>query len=104
MIALDAAARPSCAIGASVWAYVLDKSACPHWAVPTGIKWIKKKRRTEQIKYDEMTSLEAAVRPSCAIGASMWAYVLDKSACLIWAVPTGIKWNKKQKEKQTRSD
>ena len=27
-------------------------------------------------------------RPSCAIGASEWAYVLDKSACLTWALPT----------------
>ena len=38
MIALDAAARPSCAIGASVWAYDLDKSACPNWTVPTDMK------------------------------------------------------------------
>ena len=37
MIELDAAARPSCVIGASVWASVLDKSACPNWAVPVVI-------------------------------------------------------------------
>ena len=29
MIGLDAAARPSCVIGASVWVSVLDKSVCP---------------------------------------------------------------------------
>ena len=62
------------------------------------------KRRTKQTKYDEMSALEAAVRPSCAIRASVWAYILDKSACLNWAVPSGIKWNKKQKAKQTRCD
>ena len=33
MIGLDAAARPSCVIGASVWVSVVDKSACPNWAV-----------------------------------------------------------------------
>ena len=30
MSGLDAAARPSYVIGASVWASVLDKSACPN--------------------------------------------------------------------------
>ena len=34
MIELGAAARPSCVIGASVWASTLDKSACPNWVVP----------------------------------------------------------------------
>ena len=56
------------------------------------------KRRTKQTKYDEMSALEAAVRPSCAIGASMWAYVLDKSACLIWAVPTDSNETKNRKK------
>ena len=35
MIEHDVAARPSCVIGASVWASVLDKFACPNLAVPT---------------------------------------------------------------------
>ena len=38
MIELDAAARPNCVIGASVWASVLDKLACPNWAVPTSVR------------------------------------------------------------------
>ena len=33
MIALDAAVRPSCVIGASVRVSVLDKSACPNGGV-----------------------------------------------------------------------
>ena len=33
MVALDAVARPTCVIGASVSASVVDKSACPNWAV-----------------------------------------------------------------------
>ena len=37
VIFIDAVVRPNCVIGASVWASVLDKSACPNWAVPTGI-------------------------------------------------------------------
>ena len=43
MSGLDAAARPSCAIGASV----LDKSACPNCVVPTGIS--HKSKMTETV-------------------------------------------------------
>ena len=37
VIFIDAVVRPSCVIGASVWASVLDKSARPNWAVSNGI-------------------------------------------------------------------
>ena len=45
MVEPDAAARPSCVIGASVWASVLSKSACPNWVAPT--YWHQLKLKTE---------------------------------------------------------
>ena len=63
---------------------------------------VTKNSKANQIWF--MTALDAVARPTCAIGALVWAYVLDKSACPNWAVPTGTKRNKKQKTKQTKYD
>ena len=79
MSARDTTARPRCVFGASVgfpsWINRLDRIGRYHWPK------LKRKQLNGTNKTISLLEFDAAARPRCVIGVSVWASALEKSAC-----------------------